>query len=452
MSQLPPPYYNDDKNSFAYATVHKRWPKIIETAINDIQLTIDEETSNDIKESGLKIKNQLKQLLEDFKNDSKVREFNDIELKANPDLEHFNKSLKKLNQQKLVTWQTGPWLYLECYLYQYIHNFFILTESEYWSKFDIFERLKTKTFKQSETGVLELCKRYKSLNNQLSKIDQESLYLLFKEFIDISLWGNATDLSLLAGDISLDEIKSVQGEEVRKKNEEKIIVNDIKQAWDSITLIDDSKRIDIVLDNSGFELFADLILSLFLLDSGLTSKIILHFKEIPWFVSDSMIKDFYDLINQLKDSQFFPEIYKNDSESITLVFEKIENYVTGKQIIIESNPFWTLDYNYWYIPEFPELYNDLKNSNLVIFKGDLNYRKLTGDLQWPKTTTFKESIQQLAETDLPILSLRTCKADVVVGLPEGLNEQLIKTYEELGNEGKFWSSSGKWAVISYNKS
>lgn len=40
-------------------------------------------------------------------------------------------------------------------------------------------------------------------------------HLLFKEFIDISLWGNATDLSLLAGNVTLEDIKSVQGAEVQ---------------------------------------------------------------------------------------------------------------------------------------------------------------------------------------------------------------------------------------------
>ena len=89
---------------------------------------------------------------------------------------------------------------------------------------------------------------------------------------------------------------------------------------------------------------------------------------------------------------------------------------------------------------------------MIIFKGDLNYRKLTGDLQWPTTTPFNKAIQDLANSGLPILSLRTCKADVVVGLPEGVNEKLCKEYQDQGNEnGRLWSSSGKWAVISFNK-
>ncbi|KAI3402616.1 HRT2 [Candida oxycetoniae] len=453
---LPPPYYNDDKNSFAYSTVHKRWPTIIQGAIDDVQETIAS-NKEQLQDSGSIILDQLKQVLSDMEHDAKVRQFTPNEISINSHLSHFNKSLEKFNRNKLVTWQTGPWLYLECYLYQLINNFFIdKKQDKFWQSYDVFQKLKTKTFKQSEFGVFELCKRYETLSHQLNQVtaDSETLYLLFAEFIDISLWGNATDLSLLAGNVTLEDIKSLQGAEVRQKNEEKIIVNDLKQAWEKSGLSSKGaeRRIDIVLDNSGFELFADLILCLFLLDSQLASEIHLHCKEIPWFVSDTMPKDFRDLLDQLKDGQFFPKIHKQDSSAIQLIHDQIAKYNKENKIIIDHSPFWTLDYNYWSISQFDSLFEELTKSNLIIFKGDLNYRKLTGDLQWPKTTPFSEAIQDLKDSGLTILSLRTCKADVVVGLPEGLEERLVKEYKDEGNgNGQFWSSSGKWAVISFNK-
>ncbi|KAK6454816.1 Ty3 transposition effector [Scheffersomyces xylosifermentans] len=451
---LPLPYYNDDKKSFAYPTIHKRWPTIIEGAIRDVQKKVDADSS--LQASGAAILGSLQKLLVDFKNDVTVEPFTAEEIALNDDLVHYNNSLESLNKTKKVTWQTGPWLYLECYLYQVINVYVLSSKDSFWHSFDVFEELKNSTFKQSELGVLELCKRYQSLHQQLeskgASLDNETLLILFKEFIDISLWGNATDLSLLAGNVTLEDIKSVQGAEVRKKNEENILVNDTEVAWKHL-IGSKSKRIDIVLDNSGFELFADLIFTLFVLDSKIVEEVHLHCKEIPWFVSDTMPKDFDNLLKQLQDPEFYPAIQtdEHDKKSIDFLYSQLSKYVKSNKIVIDSHRFWTLDYNFWYIPEFKDLYETLSKSDLIIFKGDLNYRKLTGDLQWDKTTPFDTAIQQLSSAKLPILSLRTCKADVVVGLPKGVNETLIEKYKAQGNEiGEFWSSSGKWAVISFS--
>jgi hypothetical protein len=50
-----------------------------------------------------------------------------------------------------------------------------------------------------------------------------------------------------------------------------------------------------------------------------------------------------------------------------------------------------------------------------------------------------------------ILSLRTCKADVVVGLKPGLDEKLRATEGGGGDSGaRKWAWSGKWAVVSFS--
>ena len=40
----------------------------------------------------------------------------------------------------------------------------------------------------------------------------------------------------------------------------------------------------------------------------------------------------------------------------------------------------------------PDLYAELSQLKLIIFKGDLNYRKLVGDRDWPLSTTFTQAV------------------------------------------------------------
>jgi hypothetical protein len=52
---------------------------------------------------------------------------------------------------------------------------------------------------------------------------------------------------------------------------------------------------------------------------------------------------------------------------------------------------------------------------------------------------------------LRVLALRTCKADVVVGLKDGEDER-IKALQEGGgdNASRKWAWSGKWAVVQFS--
>jgi len=86
----------------------------------------------------------------------------------------------------------------------------------------------------------------------------------------------------------------------------------------------------------------------------------------------------------------------------------------------------------------PELYKTLEEASLVIFKGDLNYRKLVGDINWPHETSFKEALKSFTPTT--VVTLRTLKADVVVGLEKG---QAEKTAQVDSN----WMVTGEYAVI-----
>jgi len=87
----------------------------------------------------------------------------------------------------------------------------------------------------------------------------------------------------------------------------------------------------------------------------------------------------------------------------------------------------------------PDLFLHLADSDLVIFKGDLNHRKLTYDCHAPPSTPFDMAIGPLATEPgaPPVLSLRTIKSDVVVGIPPNKAEELDETE-------KGWKISGEF--------
>jgi hypothetical protein len=307
------------------------------------------------------------------------------------------------------------------------------------------------------------------MENKKSKTEEEvddPEKVLFMEMCEICLWGNATDLSLLTS-LTYEDIQKLQGSEVRKASEKNILINDLEAAYEVLEKAKREgkreRRVDIVLDNAGFELYVDLILAGFLLSAGLATNVILHPKSIPWFVSDVIPADFAGLLNALAAPQTFYSSPLDDETSEPLSQKEIDNlsflvrrwskFLAEGQLILRSNRFWTEGGSYWRLPTSdPRLHEDLKESELVVFKGDLNYRKLTGDAMWDPTTPFTKAIGSMGPgSGVNVLALRTCKADVVVGLKAGEDERLRAIEGGGGDSGvRKWAWNGKWAVVSFS--
>ena len=266
------------------------------------------------------------------------------------------------------------------------------------------------TFKSSRPAVLELAAKYKELVLQLEnditfKKSPEELQaaerIVFSEMCEICLWGNATDLSLLTS-LTYEDIQKLQGSDARKASEKNIIVNDLPAAYEALKTAQKTKpkqdrKVDIVLDNAGFELFVDLLLAGYLLSTNLATHIVLYPKSIPWFVSDVLPGDFVSLLNALASPQAFYSTPSEDEkcsetkpqslsgkevDELLFLFQQWSTFHQEGQLLIRPNRFWTHAGSFWRLPTVdPRLWDDLGESELVIFKGDLNYRKLTGDVR-----------------------------------------------------------------------
>ncbi|OBZ75033.1 hypothetical protein A0H81_05296 [Grifola frondosa] len=471
-----PPWDFTDKSSFAYETVVKRWPIILTSIIDNVyrynhELSISASDSGDpavIEEriaEGKDIISKIGKLKYDMGRD---RALEPIPEDGEALVETYNSELDRLTSQGKGTWLTVPWLYSECYLYRILRSYFVQTK--HWKSYDPFLSQKQETFQKSSKAIYREAIRYSSeLATTMHELqhekdilasDPENLKVIFEEMIQMCLWGNATDLSMLTH-MSHDDIQHLQsvGHDAQAARQKYILRDDQDKVWEHLTSLagNGGSRVDFVLDNGGFELYTDFVFADFLVTyTPYVSKVVFHPKLIPWFVSDVTPPDFKSTISSLLSPAFFssqpdlPDAHAHLRAMVSRWASYIESGVFALSVPADtplgaSNPkadFWTSPWPYWNMKELArETWEDLKASGLVILKGDLNFRKLTGDVQWPPSTPFETAVGPLAGS-FPILSLRTNKADVVVGVDKELAEKLDKS-------GEKWRYSGKYALVLF---
>jgi hypothetical protein len=183
----------------------------------------------------------------------------------------------------------------------------------------------------------------------------------------------------------------------------------------------------------------------------LVKEVVFHPKNMPWFVSDTCVPDIWRMLDQLSQPDFFSCAQDLAMEPIYRMAKRWRSHFEEGRFRLampDDSPlgasagalsdYWTWPDSYETMPErAPELFSRLKTSDLVLFKGDLNYRKLTQDAQWPSSTSFSQTLGPLAG-EVALVALRTCKAEVCVGLPEAQEAKLYECDDS-------WRTNGKWA-------
>jgi hypothetical protein len=153
----------------------------------------------------------------------------------------------------------------------------------------------------------------------------------------------------------------------------------------------------------------DLALVDFLLGEGLVEQVAFHLKQQPFFVSDTMPRDVEAGLAALP----------HGGQAARALGERTQEHLARGRLRLYTHWFYVTSLFYFQLPD--DLRAELAAADLVIFKGDVNYRRLIGEVHWPPTTPFA---QTTAYFPAPLVALRTCKGELIVGLAEGEAERL----------------------------
>ncbi|KAM7342418.1 damage-control phosphatase ARMT1-like [Cochliomyia hominivorax] len=406
------------KRSFAYHTLRERLPVILTEIIDQLNRDKDEiaglgngeETREEIKS----VVGQISKLKYQLQTDKKFEKFTGEE----PDKDLWNDFISKLPSDACSFFRSC-WLYAECYMYRKVSSFFESTKNL--KTFDYFAKQKQNGLKIE--GVVGVAKVVKHAENDLTT---------FGNLVKLNLWGNKCDLSLIIpkefkpSDNIFEQLESFNSN---------ILVDNIKQIWQCLESADRSKPVivEFVNDNAGFELYTDLVLADYILEKQLATKVRFSVKAIPWYVSDVVPTDIPWTLDYLS---------KHDSGYIKELATKWKQYFEeGKFVLSPINYFWVSPYEFYKMREMdPDLYKYLAEAHLVIFKGDLNYRKLLGDMNWDPTDDFLTCLRGFLPTN--ICSFRTVKADLICGLSQGKAEELTRMDPQ-------WMCTGEYGVIQF---
>jgi uncharacterized protein with ATP-grasp and redox domains len=303
-----------------------------------------------------------------------------------------------------MSWLDAPWFFVETYFYRRL-----MAATGFSQRGD--RRGVDPFLHQKQTaldGALELAA-------QLAEAIEDTRTLL-----SASLWANRVDLSLWpAGeDAAAARTEAVLGD----RRQSRLLVDDSTTA---VEILDGpAVNVHLVLDNSGAELVADLALATNVL--GRRGQVTLHAKAHPTFVSDVTVPDLDETIRRLGD----------EPTQARDIAEVLSAGRANGTLRVTTHPFWVSPGAGWTCPQ--DLVDALGSADLIIFKGDANYRRLLGDSHWDPATPFSDIVRPPS----PLVALRTPKALVVAGLARSVIERATATDPE-------WMTDGEWGMIQY---
>ncbi|MGW1991339.1 ARMT1-like domain-containing protein [Embleya sp. NPDC001921] len=306
-------------------------------------------------------------------------------------------------------WADAPFLWAESYFYRRLLDATGYFEAGPWHALDPFGPAKTTELHDP------------TVDSELAGLD--ALFELTsakrrEAMVTASLWGNRADLGfrITAGQALVLDADSL------------VVADDRAALW---THLDEQTldRVCLVADNAGRELLADLVLLDYLLHEAHATEAVLHVKPQPYYVSDATTSDVPACLRRLRRAP----------GQAARVGDRLWHAIESGRLEIRAHPFSCAPLSYRHMPD--DLRRDFASSTLTILKGDLNYRRLVGDVHRPATTPFAETVEYFPSS---VATLRTLESEAVVGIHE-------RTLASLNASGEDWRTSGTHALIQFRQ-
>jgi uncharacterized protein with ATP-grasp and redox domains len=300
------------------------------------------------------------------------------------------------------TWLDAPWFFIETYFFRRLLAATGYSQPGMRRGVDPFREQK----RLATEGAMELAAQ---LGDGLDR---------FPLLLASSLWANRVDLSLWPA----DDAESVRHRQVfAPAATDRMLVDDTRETVDALAK---ATSVHIVLDNAGPELVADLALTAALLSTG--TRVTLHTKPHPTFVSDATPSDVGSTVERLAAAE-------------TSASRLAELVLAGSQRLrlrISSHAFWVSPQPMWECPL--DLAAELADADLIVVKGDANYRRMLGDLHWEPTVPLSEIVRPHRS----LVALRTAKSEIAAGLS-------ATTITNVEQEDPAWLTNGCWGMVQY---
>ena len=385
--KFPPMLMTSDPNSYARLTIVERKPTIIAQVISNHHYP--------------------KSIIADlnaFKSEIASQEIKPI-LEKSPDTAFWNECVLNYAGK---TWLELPWYFAESFFYRKL-----LEATKYFQTGDTFSQdpfLPEKI--QSLASDIPWFET--ELQNYMEIPEEERFSALFHS----CLWGNRADLS------NFTVREQMQNALYATKQNDQILIDHTVEV--GFILSHGCKQLDWICDNIGKEQLFDLVTADFILNHFHCEQIVFHLKDRPFFVSDATIEDTLFTMDQLQNT---------NQKTTCNLGNQLKEYINAGRIKLVTDPFYTSCYMYRQIPD--KLRDKLTSSNLVILKGDVNYRRLLDDCHWPYTTSMEEITSYFPA---PFVTLRTLKGEIMVDLAKGQAEEIAKADPD-------WLINGKRGII-----